>query len=154
MILKNNIEICKGSIEDIPSLIPLLQELFTIEKDFIFQKEKHEEGLKLLLSHKNCLLLVAKFENEVVAMITMQTIISTASGSKSGLIEDFVVKDDFKYMGVGSYLFEYLQEYAIKKDIKRLQLVCDDYNEIAKGFYTTKQFKKSKLCAWYKYLEE
>lgn len=154
MILRNNIEICKGSIEDIPSLIPLLKELFSIEKDFIFNKSKHEEGLKLLIENKNALLLVAKFENEVIAMITMQTLISTASGSKSGLIEDFVVKDDFKYLGVGSYLFEYLKEYAIKKEIKRLQLVCDENNEIAKGFYSTKQFKKSNLCAWYKSLEE
>lgn len=154
MILKNNLEISRGDVEDIPYLIPLLKELFAIEKDFIFDKDKHQEGLSLLIANRNSTVVVARFENEVIAMVTIQTIISTATGSKTGLIEDFIVKDDFRDLGVGTHLFNYLKEYAKKHHMKRLQLVCDEDNEIAKEFYTNKSFKKSNLSAWYNHLME
>lgn len=153
MILKNNIQICKVGIEDIDSLIPLLKQLFSIEKDFDFNKKRHEEGLKLLLKKRDSLVVIAKFEGEVVAMVTMQTIISTAVGAKTGLIEDFIVTDDYRDMGIGTYLFEYLKNYARKHDIKRMQLVCDNDNISAKEFYLKKSFKKSNLSAWYNHLD-
>jgi len=154
VILKNNLDISKGDIQDIPYLIPLLKELFTIEKDFTFEKANHVEGLKLLISNKSSTVVVARFENEVIAMVTIQTIISTATGSKTGLIEDFIVKDDFRDLGVGTHLFNYLKEYAKKHHIKRLQLVCDEDNDVAKEFYTNKSFKKSNMAAWYNHLVE
>lgn len=153
MILKNNIQICKAGIEDIDSLISLLKQLFSIEKDFDFNKKRHEEGLKLLLKKRDSLVVIAKFEGEVVAMVTMQTIISTAVGAKTGLIEDFIVTDDYRDMGIGTYLFEYLKNYARKHDIKRMQLVCDNDNISAKEFYLKKSFKKSNLSAWYNHLD-
>jgi hypothetical protein len=38
--------------------------------------------------------------------------------------------------------------------MKRLQLVCDEDNDVAKEFYTNKSFKKSNLAAWYNHLKE
>lgn len=152
MILKNNINICKAGKKDIDSLIPLLKQLFSIEKDFTFDKKKHKKGLKLLLKQEESLVVIAKFEGEVVAMVTMQTIISTAIGAKTGLIEDFIVSDDYRDMGIGTYLFEYLKKYALKHNIKRMQLVCDNDNTSAKEFYLKKSFKKSNLSAWYNHL--
>lgn len=154
MILKNNLEICKAGIDDIDKLIPLLKQLFSIEKDFTFNEKKHKEGLKLLLKKKESLVILAKFDNEIIAMVTMQTIISTAVGAKTGLIEDFIVSDDFRDMGVGTYLFDYLKNYAKKHNIKRVQLVCDNNNTSAKEFYEKKSFKKSNLSAWYNHLDK
>ncbi|WP_419771004.1 MAG: GNAT family N-acetyltransferase [Candidatus Marinarcus sp.] len=149
MILKNNLQICEASYKDIPFLITLLKQLFCIEKDFIFNAQKHEEGLKLLIDNKESIVAVAKFEDEVIAMLTMQTIISTAIGAKAGLLEDFVVSDDYKSMGVGSHLLEFMKDKALQHNIHRLQLVCDNDNANAKEFYTKKDFKKSNLSAWY-----
>lgn len=152
MILKNNLHICKAGMDDLKLLIPLLEELFSIEKDFSFDKQKHEEGLKLLLGNDKSIIVIAKFEGEIVAMVTMQTIISTAVGSKTGLIEDFVVKDDFRDMGIGTHLFNYLKSYAKENNLKRMQLVCDNNNINAKEFYTKKTFIKSNLSAWYNHI--
>ena len=152
MILKNNLQICKATKEYINSLVPLLKLLFSIEKDFTFDEKKHKKGLKLLLDTTNSLVLIAKFEGEIVAMVTMQTIISTAIGEKTGLIEDFVVKEEFQDMGVGTHLFDYLKKYSQKNNIKRVQLVCDNDNTNAKEFYMKKSFKKSNLSAWYNHL--
>lgn len=153
MILKSNLQICDASKEDIPYLTTLLKNLFQIEKDFIFNEKKHTKGLELLISNPTAHLIIVKFENEIIAMITMQTIISTVTGSKVGLLEDFIVKDDFRDLGVGTHLLNYIKELAITSQFKRLQLVCDEDNEIAKEFYANKNFQKSNLTAWYYYTD-
>lgn len=149
MILKNNLFISEARHNDIPYLIELLRQLFLIEKDFTFDATKHALGLQLLIDDPNALVTIAKFEGEIIAMVTVQTIISTAVGSKVGLIEDFVVHDDYKNLGVGSHLFTYIKQKAQEKNFKRLQLVCDNNNENAKEFYSKKSFLKSNLSAWY-----
>lgn len=153
MILKNNLYICEATVYDIPYLVDLLKQLFHIEKDFIFNEHKHQEGLRLLIENLNTLLSIAKFEGDIVAMISMQTVISTAMGTKAGLIEDFVVHDDYKNLGIGSHLLTYIKQKAKENNIQRLQLVCDNFNDNAKEFYTKKSFKKSNLWAWYYFME-
>ena len=152
MILKSNLQICKAKNEDINQLLELLQNLFSIEKDFVFNEKNHILGLKLLIQNKHSDVIIVKFEDEIIAMITIQSIISTAMGSKVGLIEDFIIKDDFREMGVGTYLFEYIKDYSKKNSYTRLQLVCDEDNTNAKKFYSNKEFSKSNLRAWYYHL--
>ncbi|WP_428023271.1 GNAT family N-acetyltransferase [Arcobacter sp.] len=154
MILRNNLQICKATKDDISSLVKLLQSLFSIEKDFTFDKKKHEDGLNLLINSRNAQVIVVKFENEVIAMITIQKLISTVMGAKVGLIEDFIIKDDYRSLGVGTYLLEYVKDYAKKNSLTRLQLVCDENNTTAKEFYTNKKFKRSNLNAWYYTIEK
>lgn len=63
------------SPSDIAQLVALLQELFTIEKDFVFDPVKQTNGLGLLLkSEKDCILLVTESSNvnKVVGMRTIQ----------------------------------------------------------------------------------
>lgn len=149
MILKNNLQICEATKEDIPSLVQLLEQLFCIEKDFQFNHDKHTEGLKLLIEDANSIVAVGRFEGEIIAMLTLQMVISTAIGAKSGLIEDFVVDDNFKSMGVGTLMLDFIKYKSSQKGLKRLQLVCDNFNENAQEFYTKKEFLKSNLTAWY-----
>ena len=153
MILKNNLQICQASLEDIPFLVRLLEQLFCIEKDFTFNPQKHTQGLEQLIKDPTSYVFVGKFENEIIAMITLQTLISSVSGTKSALIEDFVVDEEYKYLGVGTQLFEHIKQFSLQNNFKRLQLVCDDNNEHAKNFYTKKAFKPSNLKAWYASLE-
>lgn len=149
MILKNNLQIQEAKAEDIPALVGLLKQLFAIEKDFTFDYEKHARALKMLIEDERCIVAVGFFEGELIAMLTMQTVISTAIGAKSGLIEDFVVDENYKHMGVGSHLLHYMKQQAHDKGFKRLQLVCDNFNENAQEFYSKKEFVKSNLTAWY-----
>ena len=67
---------------DIPQLVELLKELFTIEADFDFDQEKQACGLNLLLnSEKDCILVAELLsDNKVLGMCTVQTLISTAEG--------------------------------------------------------------------------
>ncbi len=153
MILRSNLQICKATSSDLPTLVELLKSLFCIEKDFTFNKKRHEDGLNLLIKSRNSQVIIVKFENEVIGMITIQKIISTVMGTKVGLIEDFIIKDDYRDLGVGTYLFEYIKDYAKKNSLSRLQLVCDEDNTSAKEFYAKKKFKQSNLNAWYYHIE-
>ena len=149
MILKNNLYFSQADESDIYYLVDLLKQLFVIEKDFTFNQQKHIEGLKQLINDKESTVAIAKFEGDIIAMVTVQTVISTVVGGKVGLIEDFVVDDDYKNMGVGTHLFNYVKNQAKQKELKRLQLLCDNNNENAKEFYAKKTFKKSNLSSWY-----
>ena len=153
MNLKSDITISYATIEDIPSMVTLLQQLFAIEKDFNFNEKRHAFGLQMLIESKNSFVFIAKFKGKSVGMITLQTLISTVSGAKSALLEDFVVDKNFTALGIGSLLFEHIKAFAYRHKFKRFQLVCDEDNTIAQTFYTKKSFKKSNLKAWYCSLE-
>ena len=91
---------------DIPELVELLKELFSIETDFDFDPEKQACGLTLLLdSEKDCILVAERLgDNRVLGMCTVQTLISTAEGGPVGLLEDLVVAADFRHQGIGAKL--------------------------------------------------
>jgi GNAT superfamily N-acetyltransferase len=153
VILKNNLQICQASLEDIPFLIPLLQQLFCIETDFTFNAKKHTQGLEQLIQNNSSYVFIGKFENEIIAMMTLQTLISSVIGTKSALIEDFIVHEEYHHLGVGTQLFNHVKQFALTQNFKRLQLVCDENNGKAKAFYGKKLFKESNLKAWYCSLE-
>lgn len=59
------IEIREGTLDDIPSLVGLLAELFFIEADFEPDSKKQETGLRLLLNSPKDCILVATYDNQV-----------------------------------------------------------------------------------------
>ena len=77
--------------EDIPALTRLLEELFSIEKDFIFCPDAQKRGIKLLIRSADDRIFVAEIDKNVVGMCSVQILISTANGGKVGLVEDVVV---------------------------------------------------------------
>jgi ribosomal protein S18 acetylase RimI-like enzyme len=153
VILKNNLQICHACLSDVMPLMHLLEQLFLIEKDFVFDAKKHNVALQTLIQEKNSTVFVAKFEEEIVAMVTLQKLVSSAVGGYSGLIEDFVVHEEFKHLGIGSHVLNALMQHAQTHSFKRLQLACDEHNELAQAFYLKKRFKKSNLRMWYLSLE-
>jgi len=122
---------------DIPQLVALLKELFTIEADFDFDQDKQARGLKLLLdSEKDCII-VAQLINDdkVLGMCTVQTLISTAEGGRVGLLEDLIVEADFRNQGIAAKLVAGAVDWAQCQGLKRLQLLADKNNRPALTFY-------------------
>lgn len=83
----------------------LLAELFSIESDFVPDREKQVCGLNALIVDYpgKALLLVAVNDGRVVGMSSVQTLISTAEGGKVGFIEDVIVQREHRSMGVGFF---------------------------------------------------
>jgi ribosomal protein S18 acetylase RimI-like enzyme len=132
---------------DIPELVDLLKELFSIEADFNFDPEKQACGLNLLLnSEKDCILVAERLtDNKVLGMCTVQTLISTAEGGTVGLLEDLAVAADFRHQGIGAKLLAEAVYWAECQGLKRLQLLADKNNLPALDFYQKRGWESTQL---------
>jgi GNAT superfamily N-acetyltransferase len=137
----------KGRLLDIPALVELLRELFTIEEDFEFDQAKQKAGLKMFLDKESDekILLVAESDGEIIGMCSAQILISTAEGAKAAMIEDMVVKDGFRGQGVGKQIMDEIALWAKKSNITRLQLLAESNNNRAIWFYRKNSWEKTGL---------
>lgn len=137
---------------DIPSLVTLLQELFSIEQDFKFDPDKQTKALQLLLSDNRCCVFVALYKSKVIAMCSLQVVISTAEGGYVGLIEDLVVVSEHRGKGIGKQLLSFMEKWAEHRGLLRLQLLADSDNQKALEFYNAVEWSNTHLIGLRKYL--
>jgi ribosomal protein S18 acetylase RimI-like enzyme len=123
--------------EDVQTLVELLQELFAIEADFSADIDRQRKGLLLLLDGcgKHRCLKVALADDQVVGMCSAQALISTAEGGWVALVEDMVVKAQYRGIGIGRRLMAAIEAWATKRGMTRLQLLADRTNFAALDFY-------------------
>lgn len=127
--------ILPAQVRHIPSLLGLLETLFSLESDFAFDAAKAERGLRLLLERGDALVLAAEAEGRVVGLCTVQTLISTAEGGTVGLVEDVVVTEGWRGLGIGRRLLAEAERWAGERGLSRLQLLADLDNRPALDFY-------------------
>lgn len=150
-----NLRIEPATLEDLPELTELLIELFTIEKDFIPDREKQLRGLRLILENPSRgRIFVLKNETHLIGMINLLITISTAEGGFVLLLEDLVVRNDHRGQGYGSKLIEYAVAYAKQKGFLRLTLLTDKPNQRAKQFYLRHNFVESDMIPMRLYLRD
>lgn len=135
--------------DDVGVMAELLAELFLIEDDFIIDIEKQIQGIELLLETENCLILVAEISGQVIGMISMQSLVSTAMGERVGLIEDMIVSHEFRRIGVGRLLVSSMIENANSLGYGRIALGADRRNKCAIDFYRTFGFEVSNMGLMY-----
>lgn len=125
----------------------LLEELFSIEADFSPDTVKQERGLTRLLRDRkdSSFVLVAETNEEVVGMCTLRVLISTSEGGEVGLLEDLVVKKDYRRMGVGSRLMSGIISWSRKRNLSRIQLLRDVDNREARDFYIRQGWNDTNL---------
>lgn len=135
-----------GKKEDIPGLVRLLSKLFAIEKDFSVDYAKQERGLELLLRNaETCGVFVAERSGVILGMATIQKLISTAEGAWVGLIEDVVVDEHCRGIGIGRSLMRYVELWARARSLTRLQLLADKNNQAALLFYDREEWRATDL---------
>ena len=148
----DNIRIRPAVPGDIDVLTILLELLFSIEKDFRFDADRHRKGLTLLLANPACCLLVAEIDGEVIGMCSGQTTISTAEGGPALLVEDVVVRSDRQGQNIGKKLLHALSRWAMDHEITRLQLLADRTNDKALGFYDNLGWQPTNMICLRKYI--
>jgi GNAT superfamily N-acetyltransferase len=138
---------------DINRLIVLLGFLFSIESDFSGDEAKQRCGLELMLECpaglERCIL-VAEYQGTVIGMCTAQILISTAEGGKAALLEDLIVQEEFRGMGVGRKLVSAIEKWADSQDAKRLELFADRNNTPALEFYQKLGWLQTQLVCLHK----
>lgn len=143
---KETIVIREAEYSDIDGMVDLLYDLFSIEKDFTIDPRKQETGLKLLLDDDGRRqMLVAEQGEEVIGMVTAQKLVSTAEGSMVALVEDLVVKKEYRRQGIGSQLIDEILMWCEREGLMRVQLLTDEGNTASLKFYEKQEFLKTNL---------
>jgi len=136
----------QATLEDLPQLVDLLHELFTLEGDFVPNRSKQMRGLRLILEQPNRgRIFVLRHNGTILGMINLLFTISTAEGGFVILLEDVIVHRDFRGRGFGDKLLSHTVEYAKKKDFLRITLLTDRINEQGQSFFESHGFFKSKM---------
>ena len=134
--MENNIIIRRATEEDIPGMVKLLEQLFSIEIDFNFHAEKQATGLKMLIkSYPKACVMVAALNEKVVGMLQAQVFISTAEGGLSMMLEDMVVDSAYRKKGIGKMLMNEMQDWGERIGVIRMQLLADITNTNALNYY-------------------
>ncbi|MFH2092232.1 MAG: GNAT family N-acetyltransferase [Pseudomonadota bacterium] len=146
---QNPIKIMNAQTQDIDDLVKLLQQLFSIEKDFTFDPEKHKKGLRMMLDGcgKHRVVKVAWLDRQIVGMCTAQSRISTASGSLTAVLEDLVVDARYRGNGFGTALLNEMEQWAQRLGIQHLSLLADRENTLALTFYSLKKWKQTRMIS-------
>ena len=136
----------QATMEDLPQMVDLLYELFGQEGDFVPDRMKQERGLRLILEEPSRgRIFVYRWNETIVGMLNLLFTISTAEGGFVVLLEDVIVRVDYRGRGVGSQLLKHAIEYAKKKEFLRITLLTDRINEQGQAFFEKLGFFKSQM---------
>lgn len=126
-------EIRKGTVEDIPGVYSLVEELAVYEKapdEVVTTPEEYVELLEDGLFE----LIVAEAEGEIVGMALYYFTFSTWKG-KMLYLEDFVVRQNQRGKGIGQAVFDAVVEEARRTNCAMMKWQVLDWNEPAIRFY-------------------
>lgn len=140
--------------KDIDGMLPLLEQLFTIEADFDFNPEIQARGLRMMLDGcgKHRAVKVACSKDAIIGMCTVQTRISTAQGKIAGLVEDLVVDKAHRGNGIGPRLLAAVEDWATKRGISSLSLLADKNNRKGLAFYEARNWQVTDLVCRIKFI--
>lgn len=144
--MPENLRIEPATLDDLPILATLLDDLFSQEADFTPNQDKQLRGLKLIMEQPNRgRVFVLRNETKIIGMINLLITISTAEGGFVLLLEDLVVHRDHRGQGYGEQLLEYAVKFAKQKQFLRITLLTDKPNERLKEFYLRNGFVLSDM---------
>ena len=125
-------------------LIDLLTILFSREGEFTPNERKQSDGLELILSDSRIgTIYIALDDKKVIGMVSILNTVSTALGTRVGILEDMIIHPEFQGNGIGGGLIRYAMEAAQTEGLGRITLLTDSDNSGAVRFYTSNGFAKS-----------
>jgi len=135
--------------KDVPQLVDLLNDLFTIEVDFKPNIERQTMGLKMLVAQPSygVIKIASITDGPIIGMVSAQLVISTAQGNYSAWIEDMIVANAYRHRGIGKQLLQSAIDWAKDKGATRAQLLVDIENESALGYYQHLGWQSTQLNA-------
>jgi GNAT superfamily N-acetyltransferase len=149
----SNFSIRKACIEDSSSILYLIKELaaFELEPDAVIITEKDIID-SAFGEHPWVYIYVAEVEGQVVGMALYYFGFSTWKG-RSLHLEDLVVNEDYRKVGIGKALFQKIIEIAKQEKVGRMSWEVLEWNEPAIKLYESVGahfYKDWHLCRLFK----
>lgn len=131
---------------DLKAMADLLAELFTLESDFVPERDKQLAGLRLILDDRSIgRLFVLRVDGRVAGMANALLTVSTAEGRRVVLLEDVIVGAAHRGRGLGRALVEHVVAWARAEGLPRVTLLADRDNAAALAFYQRLGFASSAM---------
>ena len=135
-----------AAASDLEAMCELLSELFTLESDFRPDRAKQLQGLRLILDNPALgRLFVLRVGARVAGMANALITVSTAEGGRVLLLEDVIVKAEFRGRKLGRRLVEHVLAWAASEGLSRVSLLADQDNAPALAFYARLGFQPSAM---------
>lgn len=144
-LAKYGMHIREANTEDLSKLTVLVSELFHIESDFNPNVRKQRQGLAYLMEYEQATVLLMELNHEIIAMCTLQPLISTAEGGTVGMVEDLIVTEQWRGKGLGTELLNAVEAVALAQGMSRLQLLAGRGNAEAQLFFDKQQWQKTNM---------
>jgi GNAT superfamily N-acetyltransferase len=155
MQVSQAVELGPATLEDLPTLLALLAELFTQEADFAPNSDRQARALRAILtSPERGRILVARCRGCCVGMVSLLETMSTAEGCPAAWLEDMVIAKEWRSKGIGGMLIESAMKDCRDRGITRVTLLTDDNNRGAQRFYTQHGFVRSMMVPYRRYLRD
>lgn len=124
----------------------LLVELFTLESDFIADRNRQLRGLQCILENPALgQLFVLRIDGRVAGMANLLRTVSTALGAPVAWLEDVIIAAPHRGRGHGRQLIEHVIDWARAQGLARLTLLVDHDNTAALSFYARLGFTASAM---------
>lgn len=136
-----------ATLEDLPQLADLLEDLFSHEAEFRPDHDRQMRGLRLILEQPNRgrIFVMRGGDHRLIGMVNLLITISTAEGGFVLLLEDLVIHQDYRHHGFGEQMLKYALEYARQKNFLRVTLLTDRIDEDARRFFRKNGFFESEM---------
>lgn len=142
--LEHDLWIDQASEQDLSVMAGLLAELFAQESDFHPDHARQLAGLRLILNHpERGRLFVARVDGEVAGMANALITVSTAEGGEVVILEDVIVRERHRRLGIGRRLVGHVLDWAAGQGMRRVSLLTDADNAGAQAFYAGLGFQPS-----------
>ena len=131
-------EIRKTKLEDLDSVFELLDELYENKIEYSKFTQKYKESLE-----DNSFYGIVAIENNKVVGVLISRVINRLAKKKNILfIDDLIVNEKCRNIGIGKLLIQTATAYAISKDCGALELTSMIQNINAHRFYENNNFIK------------
>lgn len=148
-----DVRIENATLEDLPELADLLDDLFSHESDFVPNREKQLRGLRLILEQPSRgRIFVLRGPSRIFGMINLLITISTAEGGFVLVLEDLIVHRDHRGQGYGTRLLEHAIDFARRKGFLRITLLTEREDARTQRFYQRHGFVESSMIPMRLYL--
>ncbi len=138
--------IIEATAADIPALVPLLSQLFTLESDFQPDPAKQAAGLRLIVENPaRGSIFVLRSDEQIIGMANALITISTAEGGPVLILEDVIVAVSHRGKGLGRMLVNHVLDWAKQQGMPRVTLLADRDNLPALRFYEKLGFRASAM---------
>jgi GNAT superfamily N-acetyltransferase len=135
-----------ATLEDLPRLTDLVMALLGEEEDFVPDRDKQEQGIRLILEQPNRgRIFVLRTDHALIGMVNLLFTISTAEGGFVILMEDVIVHPMHRGQGYGGMLLKHTIEFAREKKFKRITLLTDKISAVSQRFFQKHGFAFSHM---------